>query len=79
MATPMDFSGLLNPKRVIQRREDESDDEFKKRKAEAEKAAVEAAMATTALQEGPRFGKSFTPAEKADQKAKLEALLKKRQ
>ena len=75
---PMDFSGLLNPKRVIQRREDESDDEFLKRRAEAEKAAAEALRATTALEEGPRFGKAFTAEERAAQQAKLAEMLKKR-
>lgn len=72
----MVFAGLTNPKRVIQRREDETDDEFLKRQAEA-KAAAEAAVAAAA-QGGLRFGKGYTPEERAGQQAKLEAMLKKR-
>jgi len=72
----MVFAGLTNPKRVIQRREDETDDEFLKRQAEA-KAAAEAAAAVAA-QGGARFGKGYSPAELADQQAKLAEMLKKR-
>ena len=71
----MVFSGLTNPKRVIERRLEETDDEFLKRQAEA-KAAAEAAVA--AAETRLRFGKGYSPAERADQQAKLAEMLKKR-
>lgn len=81
MAT-VDLSGLMNPKRVIQRREDESDDEFAKRKRAADEEEAAKAKASTVLTPdgvgSVQFTKSFTKEERAEQMRKRDEMLRKR-
>ena len=78
MAT-MDLSGLLNPRRVIQKREDEADEDFAKRKREAEQEDMKKAKGGTVLApEGMKFGKQYTKSEREAQDEKLKEMLKKR-
>ncbi|HCZ49095.1 MAG TPA: hypothetical protein DCZ11_08830 [Gammaproteobacteria bacterium] len=70
----MDLSGLLNPKRVIKRREDESEAEFRRRAAKGTVLEQEAAPDDS----GVRFGKGFTDAERQEQRRKLAEKLRER-
>lgn len=74
----MDLSGLMNPKRVIQRRENESDDEFQRRLKKSTLLEEDGVVVSAPSEKKVRFGKGYSEEERADQQRKLAEVLKRR-